>query len=102
MRTLLGSLAASTLIAPALIVVIGFTALSAATSSADAAGRYRRAPGHTYDYAPPNAYAPPPAISQRQVCEERAQAADPTGLYAGYPCWAREAFGRGGAGGRGR
>jgi hypothetical protein len=90
MRTLLGSLVASTLIAPALIVVIGFTALSAATSSADAAGRYRRAPGHTYDYAPPNAYAPPPAISQRQVCEERAQAADPT-----------EAFGRG-AGGRGR
>ena len=101
MRTLLGSLIASTLIAPALIAAIGFTALSAATSSADAAGRYRRAPGPSYYYAPPNYYAPPPAISQRQVCEERAQAADPTGLYAGYPCWAREAFGRG-AGGRGR
>jgi len=41
------------------------------------------------------------ALREQQVCEERAQAADPTGLYAGYPCWAREAFGRG-AGGRGR
>jgi hypothetical protein len=39
---------------------------------------------------------------ERQVCEERAQAADPTGLYAGYPCWAREAFGRTPGGGRGR
>ncbi|HXE87422.1 MAG TPA: hypothetical protein VN524_11590 [Hyphomicrobiaceae bacterium] len=102
MRTLLASSIAPKLIAPALIAGIGFTALSAATSSADAARKYRRAPVPSYSYAPPNYYAPPPAISQRQVCEERAQAADPTGLYAGYPCWAREAFGRGGAGGRGR
>ena len=89
-------------VAPLLLTLSGLLALSAALSPADAARRDRRAPGPSY-YAPPNAYyAPaPPAISQRQVCEERAQAADPTGLYAGYPCWAREAFGRGSSG-RGR
>jgi hypothetical protein len=27
-------------------------------------------------------------------CERRAEAADPTGKYAGYPCWARYAFGQ--------
>jgi len=99
MRTLLATL----------IVLGGFLA---ATSAADAARAYRRAPaygpGPSYGYAPRNnyygprnSYGGPPAISQQQVCEERAQAADPTGLYAGYPCWAREAFGRG-SGGRGR
>jgi hypothetical protein len=35
-------------------------------------------------------------------CERRARAEDPTGLYAGYPCWARETFGRGQSSGRGR
>jgi hypothetical protein len=29
------------------------------------------------------------------VCEERARHEDPTGQYASYPCWAREAFARG-------
>jgi hypothetical protein len=72
------------------------------TSTADAARRSPRAPGPSYYNAPPTYYAPPPnALSERQVCEERAQAADPTGQYAGYPCWAREAFGRGGGSGRG-
>jgi hypothetical protein len=33
------------------------------------------------------------------ACEERARHEDPTGVYAGYPCWAREAFGRGSRGG---
>jgi hypothetical protein len=33
------------------------------------------------------------------VCEERARHEDPTGRYAGFPCWAREAFGRGTRGG---
>jgi hypothetical protein len=86
----------------ALIALSGFAAASAVTSTADDARKYRRAPGPSYNYAPPNSYAPPPAVSERLVCEERAQAADPSGLYAGYPCWAREAFGRGGSGGRGR
>jgi len=33
---------------------------------------------------------------QESECEQRARAADPTGRYANYPCWARETFGRGG------
>jgi hypothetical protein len=33
------------------------------------------------------------------ACEERARHEDPTGIYAGYPCWAREALGRGTHGG---
>jgi hypothetical protein len=41
--------------------------------------------------------------SRASVCEERARAEDPTGVYASFPCWAREAFGRGTqGGGRGR
>jgi hypothetical protein len=66
--------------------------------------RYYQPPSyHGYYYQPPGyyrqprgyGYGPPSGYSwERQVCEERAQAADPTGLYAGYPCWAREAFGR--------
>ena len=67
MRTLLASSIAPKLIAPALIAGIGFTALSAATSSADAARKYRRAPVPSYSYAPPNYYAPPPAISPPPV-----------------------------------
>ena len=49
-----------------------------------------------YSYPPPRYYS-----REQAVCEERAQAADPAGVYAGYPCWAREAFGRT-PGGRGR
>jgi hypothetical protein len=37
------------------------------------------------------------------ACELRAQHADRTGVYRGYQCWAREAFGQGTlGGGRGR
>ena len=37
------------------------------------------------------------------ACELRAQHADRTGVYRGYPCWAREALGQGTlGGGRGR
>jgi hypothetical protein len=48
------------------------------------------------DPKPPYYYRQP---SAQEVCEERARAEDPTGNYAGYPCWAREAFGRGSQGG---
>ena len=86
-----------------LATLVALGSIAALTSSADAARRANRVPGPPYYYAPPNSYAPPPAaLREQQVCEERAQAADPSGLYAGYPCWAREAFGRGGSGGRGR
>jgi hypothetical protein len=53
---------------------------------------YYRQPG--YAYGPRGYYS-----RERAVCEERAQAEDPAGVYAGYPCWAREAFGRSGGGG---
>jgi hypothetical protein len=89
MRTLLASL-------------IALGSILALTSTADAARKARRGPGPSYYYAPPAYYAPPRAFSEQQVCEERAQAADPSGQYAGYPCWAREAFGRGGSGRGGR
>ena len=56
--------------------------------------------GQPYDYGPPRYYRAPRYSRERAVCEERAQNEDPTGLYAGFPCWAREAFGRGSGGGR--
>ena len=31
----------------------------------------------------------------QRACEERAEHEDRAGSYAGMPCWAREAFGRG-------
>ena len=40
---------------------------------------------------PPYAYQPKVNLA----CEERARAEDPTGQFASYPCWAREAFARG-------
>jgi hypothetical protein len=48
-----------------------------------------------YSYRPPDSYS-----SERAACEARAQEEDPSGVYAGYPCWARMAFGRSGGGGR--
>jgi hypothetical protein len=45
---------------------------------------------------PPSYFVPPasPSLSERAVCEDRAQNADPGGRYADYPCWAREVFSR--------
>lgn len=74
------------------------------STSADARKRQRYAQPRYYQpkyYNPPGYYRAPRGYSrERQLCEERAQAEDPTGLYAGYPCWARESFGRGSSGGR--
>jgi tetratricopeptide (TPR) repeat protein len=57
------------------------------------------------NYAPPPAYpvqpssgaqppypAQPPPYSREEIECERARHADPAGRYAGFPCWAREAF----------
>jgi hypothetical protein len=49
----------------------------------------------------PYYYAPPAYYSRRQVECERARNEDPAGQFAGYPCWAREIFGRGRNTGRG-
>jgi hypothetical protein len=73
-----------------LMVLVGTSVLDAAPRSK--AKRYYYAP-----YANPYSYAP----RGESECQRRARAEDPTGLYAGYPCWARESFGRGLSGGRG-
>ncbi|HEY7552040.1 MAG TPA: hypothetical protein VH913_21255 [Hyphomicrobiaceae bacterium] len=54
---------------------------------------YYRQPG--YGYGQRGYYS-----SEQAECERRARAEDPAGVYAGYPCWAREAFGRSGGGSR--
>jgi tetratricopeptide (TPR) repeat protein len=48
--------------------------------------------------AKPHHYAAQPRYSREQIECERAQHADPTGHYAGYPCWARAALGNRGRG----
>lgn len=73
-----------------MMVLVGTSVLDAAPRGK--AKRYYYAP-----YANPYGYAP----RGESECQRRARAEDPTGLYAGYPCWARESFGRGQSG-RGR
>jgi hypothetical protein len=62
------------------------------------AKRYYYNSPKTYFYNPPGLYSAPRVESE---CQRRANAEDPTGQYAGYPCWAREIFGRGQGGGLG-
>lgn len=50
---------------------------------------YYQAPGYYYQ-APRPRYDP----YAESDCERRARAEDPSGTYAGYPCWARSTFGR--------
>jgi hypothetical protein len=81
----------------AALIFVG--SLLAAHSAADAARRSKRAPQPRY-YQP---VQPRPDLREQLLCEERAQNEDPGGQFKGYPCWAREIFGRGsGQGGRGR
>lgn len=85
---------------PTLLAALTFMgSIFAAHSAADAARRSKRVPELRY-YQPVH---PPPDVRERLLCEERAQNEDPAGQFKGYPCWAREIFGRGsGQGGRGR
>jgi hypothetical protein len=67
--------------------------------AADAAPKSKRSAKPPYQY-----YAAQPRYQTRErlLCEERARNEDPAGQFAGYPCWAREIFGRGSnTGGRG-
>jgi hypothetical protein len=82
-----------------LAVLIFINGLLAASSAVEAARKSKRATEPRY-YHP----VQPRAGSREQLlCEERAQNEDPSGQFKGYPCWAREIFGRGsGQGGRGR
>ena len=81
-----------TLLAIALLAC-GILALHTPANSADAVKKPGAKPRSHYATAQPRTY------SREEVECERAQHEDPTGLYAGYPCWAREAFGRGKNGG---
>ena len=74
------------------IVVGGMIALSQA---ADAARKYKRSADRSYSYG----YSAYPRFSRQEIECERAWHEDPSGRFAGFPCWAREAFGRGSNGG---
>ena len=63
----------------------GLLALHTPANSADAAKKRN---------VKPRTYAAQPRVPSREDVEcERARHEDPTGLYAGLPCWARETFG---------
>jgi hypothetical protein len=85
-----------------LAIALVLTGVIALPGPADARKGYRQygAPRYYHPqpryYQPRSYYAPPRYYSREQaICEENAQAEDPAGVYAGYPCWARSAFGRG-------
>jgi hypothetical protein len=68
----------------------GMLALHTPADSADTAKKKGIAKPRTY------AAATQPRTYSREVVEcERAQHEDPSGYYAGYPCWAREALSSG-------
>lgn len=67
----------------------------ALNATADAAPKSKRRVQPSYYFAPPS------YNSREQVECERARNEDPAGHFAGYPCWAREIFGRGRNTGRG-
>jgi hypothetical protein len=87
-----------------LAIAVFAGAAFAPASSAEAARKVKRGAKPPYYATQPRYYAPRRyyAPSARSVCEERARNEDPSGQFAGYPCWAREIFGRGSGGGRGR
>jgi hypothetical protein len=66
------------------IFAAGMLALDA-TADADAARKSKRSAKQQHSYQQKIDWA----------CEERARHEDPSGQFAAYPCWAREAFGRG-------
>lgn len=70
-----------------LAVVIFLGGAFALNSSADAGPKYKRGAKPSY-YAWQQDYR----LREQEVCEERAQHADAGRYFAGYPCWAREAF----------
>ena len=75
------------------IVTGGVLALSPAVG-ADTVRKYQRSGEReqaSYGYA----YSPYSRFTREQVECERARHEDPSGVYAGYPCWAREALGAG-------
>jgi hypothetical protein len=74
----------------AIAILVGGTAMP--SQAADEARRYKRSADRYDPYYSYNAY---PRYSREQVECERARHEDPAGVYQRFPCWAREAFGRG-------
>ena len=72
-----------------LAVLLAVGAVSVQSPGADAARKSWRGNGYL-PYAGP-AYG---ARRAHGVCEERARHDDPNGTFAGFPCWARSAFGQ--------
>jgi hypothetical protein len=90
-----------------LAIAVALAGTAALPLAADARKATYRATPPPYYYAQPRYYQPrydyrqPRYYSSEQAeCERRAEAEDPAGQYAGYPCWARSTFGRGSSGGR--
>ena len=81
----------------AIMILVGSTFALAMTAAADRPSQRNGRPPQPVD-APKGQYYTSPRA--QAVCEERARHEDPTGAFAGYPCWAREAFGRGSQNGR--
>jgi len=69
----------------AIVIVLG--GAFSLNSTADAARKSKRSAKPSYYSVQQHR-----RLQERLVCEEGAQQADPTGHYASYPCWAREAF----------
>jgi hypothetical protein len=74
----------------AIVIILGGTIGPDATADA-ARKRSTRQQGHA---------AQPRANAKEQVECADARHEDPTGSFAGYPCWARESFARGSQGNR--
>jgi hypothetical protein len=77
----------------AIAVLMGCTAVPSQAADSPRRDRYGERPysyGYGYGYR---------RYSRQQVECERARHEDPSGAYAGYPCWAQGAFGSGAKGG---
>jgi len=70
-----------------LSVLVAAAMLAGPAPSAGAAVRNSEGTANPYHAAQPS-YGP----TEQQVCRDEAFEADPSGQYAGYPCWARRAF----------
>jgi hypothetical protein len=77
------------------ILVVG-SALPSQAAEWDRRDRYNAERSYSYGYGYGYGYR---RYSRQQVECERARHADPSGVYAGFPCWARDAFGSGKNGG---
>jgi hypothetical protein len=74
------------------ILVGGMLTLSPPNAGADTDSARKRSAKSDHD-------AQSRHLARQQVECERARHEDPSGVYAAYPCWAREVFGRGTQGG---